>query len=197
MVYRDRPKIRRICRPLFRSRGFTVVELIVVMVLVGIFVATFVPRIGFTEFRRNSARAELISMARYAQESALWRGINVRVRLVVEQTDTFPNEFEVRVESVEPPQDNCNVATGTVTRLRTLPGIDTMTYGATLTDAAGASMTPAITDYKMVLQFDTLGSLESASTNCPAKAELDFDEDGEVDVCVEPSGYAHSGACFI
>lgn len=74
--------------PNHATRGFTLVELVVVMVLVGILAAYIVPRLTLRSgFDERTLQEELVSTARYAQQLAMMRGTANGVAFIVGATD--------------------------------------------------------------------------------------------------------------
>lgn len=98
-----------------RHQGFTVVELIVVIVVVGILAATVLPRFsGSTGFEERGFHDSLISALRYAQKTA------ISARLTACATfSTSPVQVSFRVSSVQG-ASNCSTGTDLV-----LPGAST------------------------------------------------------------------------
>lgn len=184
----------------FRT-GFTVVEFIVTIVLIGVMAAVFTPRfLGQQEFRVATAKNELLSVARYAQQAALWRGVGARVQLVFDTTAR-----EIRVQVVDEGA-NCAGTALVNSTIRRIPMTEGKNYVPAAPDGqrrytgSWAEVSPGgSADLVMVVQFDPLGALEASAGACPSLVELDLasNPDSEHgDICIEPSGYAHEGACF-
>lgn len=64
-----------------RARGFTIIELIAVMMIVGALAVFVVPRLNPSGFERYAFRHELLSALRYAQKTAMASGCEVEVNL--------------------------------------------------------------------------------------------------------------------
>lgn len=62
-----------------RSRGFTIIELVTVLVLVGALAVFVVPRLSTEGFDRYGFRQEVLSAARYAQKTAMASGCDVQL----------------------------------------------------------------------------------------------------------------------
>ncbi|MDZ7829085.1 MAG: type II secretion system protein [Halofilum sp. (in: g-proteobacteria)] len=61
------------------SRGFTIIELITVLVMVGALAVFVVPRLDPEGFDRYGFRQEVLSAARYAQKTAMASGCDVQL----------------------------------------------------------------------------------------------------------------------
>jgi len=65
------------------NRGFTLVELIVIMVLIGVLAAVAIPRMfDATAFRSRGFYDEVVNAARYGQKLAVASGCDVELRIV-------------------------------------------------------------------------------------------------------------------
>lgn len=62
-----------------RARGFTIIELVTVLVIVGALAVFVVPRLNPEGFDRYGFRQELLSAARYAQKTAMASGCEVEL----------------------------------------------------------------------------------------------------------------------
>lgn len=72
-----------------KSTGFTLIELVLVLTLIGILAAFAIPRFtGPALFASRAAQDALVSAARYAQQLAMTRGKNHTVQLAV-AADTY------------------------------------------------------------------------------------------------------------
>lgn len=194
MFSKTEPGIGRGPRAPFSMRqpkGFTVVELLAVIVVVGVFAVVFSPRFfGLSEYRVITSKAELVSLGRFAQQAALARGTNIRVQLVLDTANR-----EMRVETG--PVGNACDATRVVDQvLRTIPMAEGVDFAGTLRSGLVPSTAPA--GFGAIIQYDPLGAMDVSGTACPALASFDLDgPDRDFgDLCVEPSGYMHMGTCY-
>lgn len=129
-----------------RQRGFTMVELIVTMVIIGILAVVVLPRFdllrGFDEIGyRDQVKATL----EYARKAAVAQRRNVQVTLAA-------GSVSVAIASDIPE----GAAAGTFDRNLVLPGSNTHTYAA----PAGVTLSPAPT----ILTFDPLGRPSAAGS---------------------------------
>ncbi|MDX1609966.1 MAG: type II secretion system protein [Halofilum sp. (in: g-proteobacteria)] len=62
-----------------RARGFTIIELVTVLVIVGALAVFVVPRLNPEGFDRYGFRQEVLSAARYAQKTAMASGCEVQL----------------------------------------------------------------------------------------------------------------------
>lgn len=91
------------CRPLLHcaQRGFTIIELIVVIVLLGILSATVLPRLtGSSEFRAVQLRDEVVAALRFAQKTAVSHRRNVCI-------STAGNTLSLQIAD-QHPANGCN-----------------------------------------------------------------------------------------
>ncbi|MEW6765910.1 MAG: GspH/FimT family pseudopilin [Pseudomonadota bacterium] len=87
-------KKKRLSRPLFvsdrpalsRSGGFTLIELVVVMVLIGALSVVVIPRLSDTTFMEYGYSEELLSALRHARQTAVTRNTGISVAFA---TDGF------------------------------------------------------------------------------------------------------------
>jgi prepilin-type N-terminal cleavage/methylation domain-containing protein len=61
-----------------RARGFTAIELVTVLVIVGALAVFAAPRLNIQGFERHAFRQEVLSAARHAQKTAMASGCPVR-----------------------------------------------------------------------------------------------------------------------
>ncbi|WP_376690391.1 GspH/FimT family pseudopilin [Wenzhouxiangella sp. EGI_FJ10409] len=60
------------------QQGFTLTELVIILVLVGILAAFVAPRIDIQGFERQAFASELVNALRYAQKTAIGSGCHVQ-----------------------------------------------------------------------------------------------------------------------
>ena len=63
-------------------KGFTLIELIITIVLVGILAVFVVPKIGFDTFKESADADRFLSNVRYAQHESMVTGQNWRIKIV-------------------------------------------------------------------------------------------------------------------
>jgi MSHA pilin protein MshC len=61
------------------GKGFTLVELVLVLVIVGVLSVFLLPRFNITGFERYASREEILGAAQYAQKLALASGCEVQL----------------------------------------------------------------------------------------------------------------------
>lgn len=152
-------------------RGFTIVELIVIIALLGILSAVAISRFGNTQtYYDLQLRDQLISIARLAQQTALNRNDqNVRLRL------SRPGDWLFEVQ-VDPDRDGNDWLL-----LKRQSVGNTQGY---LNDSGG---TPISASHSATVEFDNLGNLANIT---PASTNLAFESSGHW-VCITLAGYAY------
>ena len=94
--------------PAVSQRGFTLVELIMVMVIIGILAAVAAPRFfDANVFQTRGFADEVQATLRYAQKQAIAQR---RTVCVVFDTVTTPNSITLNIDNNNPPDGFCNVA---------------------------------------------------------------------------------------
>ena len=163
-------------------RGFTIVELIVVLVLLGILSVT-----AFSRFVRPSAFAPgivihaIVLEARAAQQLAASR-MDAQVALLVDRSG---DDWRLRVQTD---------VDGVVRTERVAAENTVLTAASGLTSATIDAATP------LILRFDTAGDLSQvligAAAGDPAQGvDLSLSGDSTRQACVYPSGYVADAAC--
>lgn len=163
--------------------GFTIVELIFVVLLITITSVVIGPRFfGVSSYEVATTRAELISLFRFAQESAL------NISDTRDPADPTGAMLPVRVQVVFAPDPDPALSVIRVEAGRSNPGCAALASPSVLREIPMQRRLnyPAASR----LQFNSLAGLDSDST-CALDLELDLDNNGVPELCVEPSGYAH------
>jgi len=95
------PKMKQMRLPSYL--GFTVVELVVVIVLLGILSVYAVPRfVGVASFEESGFYQETVSAARYAHQLAVGRGEKVRIRFSSQGYELFHQDGSALPEDGHP-----------------------------------------------------------------------------------------------
>lgn len=177
---------------LLRLRGYTVIELVVSIVLLGIVAAVVIPRfMAPNAFDEPVARDGLLTTIRAAQQAALGRDdVTFEIdrtgsawHLQVKDSGSTLREFEFSAE-------NIILETGSP---------------ASSNDTCSTSFDTAVAN-DFELSFDAMGNLgEFSNTGVPgAPVAVDDDFNGvriclndtdALSICVSPAGYAHAGNC--
>lgn len=81
-IYRSSTMMTTTIKPKFSNYGFTLVELIVVILLIGILSISIAPRFfGVASYEDRRAVDELLTTIRHAQQMAMNRGGNIQIRI--------------------------------------------------------------------------------------------------------------------
>ncbi len=150
-------------------RGFTLVELVVVLVAAGILAAVFLPRLSQrAAYEERVFTAELVSIARHAQQQAMMRGAGVTVTLVLDSTNA---QYGIRMDD----------GTGPVW----LTHPDGRPFPVPYPDGISTAPDPVQVSYN-ALGHTTANSAVAVTVSSAG---------GSRSLCIEPTGYAHEGGC--
>jgi prepilin-type N-terminal cleavage/methylation domain-containing protein len=172
-----------------RFRGFTVVELVVVIVLLGIVGAVVIPRfLAPNTFNEPAAQDGLLATIRAAQQAAIGRA-NVTFKITSDSNDwTF-------------------AALSGATTLRTLTvpvsdvKLETGSAASSANTCATGFNTAVANDFTLTFKSD--GNLASFTNNGTTETvdaafngvRICLNDTIAVSACVSPAGYAYAGDC--
>jgi prepilin-type N-terminal cleavage/methylation domain-containing protein len=171
------------------NRGFTIIELIVVIVLMGLAGAVIIPRLlEPSTFEITSAQDGMIATIRAAQQAAVGRA-NVTFQITSDGNDwTFAAmSGATPLRTFQVPTDNVLLETGSAASSGNTcaTGFDTAVAG----------------DFS--LDFKNDGGLQSFTNNASTEnvngsfngVRICLNDTDAVSACVSPAGYAYAGNC--
>ncbi|MES2126209.1 MAG: prepilin-type N-terminal cleavage/methylation domain-containing protein [Pseudomonadota bacterium] len=107
-----------------RQAGFTIVELVVVIVLMGILSAVIVPKlVSDSTFAAAAWRSDIVSALRYAQKTAVSHR-----RMVCASVDASAVTLTISANNVAGPGSNSTCSAAPLCGALTLPAPDSSTY---------------------------------------------------------------------
>jgi MSHA pilin protein MshC len=174
------------------SQGFSAIELVVVIVLLGIVGAVVIPRFMAPDaFDQMVARDSLLTTLRAAQQAALGRSdITFEINRAGAAWHLEVKEAGTTLRELRFSADNISLETGSP--------IASGDVCATSLDTAVAS------DFE--LAFDAVGNLKRFGNTGVAGSPIHVDESfngvriclndtDALSICVSPAGYAYAGSC--
>jgi prepilin-type N-terminal cleavage/methylation domain-containing protein len=171
-----------------RDNGFTIIELIVVLVLAGILSAVILPRfLGASAANAIAARDSLLAVIRAGQQAARGRSnVSISIDETTSEWVAVANAGATELRSVRFPKRAVTLETGS-------PASSPLNCAAGF-DAALADFT---------LQFDAEGNVASFSNNGVVESispafngvRLCINDTVAMSLCVTRAGYAHEGNC--
>jgi MSHA pilin protein MshC len=166
-------------------KGFTVIELVTVILLLGIVTAVVAPRwFNTAAFDASVLSTEVLSVARLAQRTAVARP-GVEISLTIVQSGS---EWRIDVLADDG---------------STLTVLHTVTVGVTTSIAVTAGIGPTnltATD-SLALSYDALGNtlsvlLGGSPGTVDSGVSFDFAGGNDYRLCISPLGFAHAGICI-
>lgn len=155
------------------DQGFTLAELVIVLIVLGIIAAVAIPRLADTTGTKSSALARKIrSDIAYAQELAMTR--NLRARVYLNGTGTAPAQgYAVALDSAP---GNCSAFAA----VQDPAGAGGLSVTLNAGDYAGITVTPTTT----CLEYDSLGR----PFDCSANLGVCSSTSSGVSITVNPTG---------
>ncbi|WP_299181917.1 prepilin-type N-terminal cleavage/methylation domain-containing protein [uncultured Neptuniibacter sp.] len=191
--------------PRFHQRGFTLVEIIVVIILLGILSAVAIPRFSDTStFESASLRSSILGSLKLAQKTALAQHAS-SVYWVLSRPAETQWQLQLLIDSDSsdgnPPTDI------TPTQLSTpISAPSMLNFNVSL--AAGGAVAGSVgTSDNLVILFNQLGDMVRVKTNVVLTSEASFPgsaqqvdsslqfADGSGDFCLSLTGYSYASTC--
>ncbi|MFV2060811.1 MAG: prepilin-type N-terminal cleavage/methylation domain-containing protein [Gammaproteobacteria bacterium] len=156
-------------KTLRHAKGFTLIELVVLMIISGILAAYILPRLGTrSTFDERVFKDEIISVARYAQQLAMMRGRNATIRFHLDNT--------TKNYGIDGRQ-----GAGAYNWLAH-PNSEIFPLAV----PSGISVAPS----NIIISYDALGNVVNGVSQA-----ITITGAGSNTICIDASGYAHEGAC--
>ncbi|MFT6352612.1 MAG: MSHA pilin protein MshC [Neptuniibacter pectenicola] len=188
-----------------RQRGFTLVEIIVVIILLGILSAVAIPRIGnVSSYQEASLRSSILGSLRLAQKTALAQHAS-SVYWVLERSSLDQWQISVLIDS-DTNDGNPPVDISPTQLQAPIPGNISLSYSVAL-DAGGRLDGSLSAGDNVVILYNQLGDMVSVKSNIsltsesafpnaaqPVSSSLQF-SDGQTDFCLSLTGYNYASTC--
>ncbi len=149
--------------------GFTLIELVVLMLIAGILSAYILPRLGQrSTFDERLFKDEIINVARYAQQLAMMRGRNSTVRFHLDNT---AKNYGI----------DGRLGAGSFSWI-SHPNTEIFP----LAFPSSINVAPA----NIIISYDALGNIVGGAAQLITITGV-----GNSTICIDASGFAHQGAC--
>lgn len=176
------------CNNASRSRGFTTIELIIIITILAILAVFAAPRFFSSGVAEQTYQQRLITSLRYMQQRAMHDtrdlGFCYQVNVFGGANSRFgPGSLNYTDTSVPNILQSC------------IPGVDGSQRADPFTTGSGemASDNVSITSGNMAIRFNSMGCTLTSGVACSQRYTVDIQGPDRVrKVCVEPQGYIHA-----
>jgi len=195
--------LKKSCRS--RQRGFTLVEIIVVIILLGILSAVAIPRFSnVSVYQQASLRSSILGSLKLAQKTALAQHAS-SVYWLLERSSL--DQWRVRLLIDSNTSDGVAPTDISPTQLQELiPGNIALSYNVSL--SAGGSVTGTLAaGENLVVMYNQLGDMVSVKTGVVLTSEGSFPDsaqlvnsslqfaDSSSGFCLSLTGYTYASTC--